>query len=651
MKKFNSFFSIIMLAAFLLPFLANAAESGYNPNVKLKNTVFKNGCLHLAQDLPPSKDGDNPLAEKPKYIIFNNFNPDYFNSAYWNYLKDPQINPEYYDKIVSEPFADATLNKYKMTDFDLAIFPMGDFPISVKTTSGQFYLIQVMKDMIAAGKKVLLIGNTIGSHAFNSISPYRDTVAQNFLKEYFGVNYIYAPNLVSTSSAGTTTWWSFNIRGHLADPVGMSVYKFVNISFNAGNEVWDPLRYPVLFLDCFKTLDEDLYPPVEHFILTNVDPVSDTIVGSRHERGLSRMVFIDIGFESFAGDIPRYTMMQRCMMWLLGNIPPDGPQIRFEPTSISYGNILIGQYFDNTLNIVSTGKANLRITETKWDNNDDNVYKITEGEVKASKPVILKTGEIHPVTIRFTPKENKEYTGWLTIESNAENSSGTPVILEGFGGEGSGAKVELNFADSKLDFGVVTPKTVKIDTVLMIKNAGDIELKIDIMKFTENESQLFSFPQVIQMPILIPPGKVAMVKLRFACGNQDGDYSATIHFETNAKDNPNFDFTLYGKVAENVSVKDNKAASSDGKLELTINPNPASNFALIGYKLNGSAPENIKVILIDNEGRKLLNIADKIFEPGEGTFQLNILPFASGSYYILAEIKGKAVRLPLIIVR
>jgi hypothetical protein len=130
-----------------------------------------------------SQSPTKPLESPPKYILFDNFDVNaqdviplanqtkqpLSEYAYWIYLSDPNYMPDIAPYAIKKPFNDATLAQYNITDFDVAIFPMGDNKLNTRV--GNANVLKVIKDMIAAGKNVLITGRKFLWYAFDPASP------------------------------------------------------------------------------------------------------------------------------------------------------------------------------------------------------------------------------------------------------------------------------------------------------------------------------------------------------------------------------------------------------------------------------------------------------------------------------------------------
>lgn len=584
----------------------------------------------------------NLSAEQPKYILFDNLEKkNLVDSAYWIYLTDPTYMPDIAPYVVREPFNDATLQKYKLTDFDVAIFLLGDNKLNTKV--GNASVLNAIRQMISAGKNCLIIGRNVLFYAFNPQGGDLNPEVQKFLSDTLGIDYL-TRVYVSRQSGNEIQYWSFNIRGAFGDPVGQSIIKWCNIGFQAGQETWWPLAIYLAF-DVFKSKDPVKFPPVDHFIRTNNAVPNDTIVGIRTEWGTARLCFWSIGFEAFAGDIPRGYQLARAMNWLKGNIAPDGAAYDIDPNIIDFGEIPPGKSDTIQVTITSTGKLDLVIEEIDFWENPDDVFEIVSGKI--TKPVTLKRGQKYTFTVKFTPKEKIAYQGSLSIKTNALNNEYFYVEVWGYGGgvESKGPILETNYPENKIDFGKVKKPTSKI-VELVLKNVGDKTLEISEFEIDTSyqDHERFDFAQVLQTPIYIEPNDSFKVKVRFSAATQEERvYYGRIRVVTNAKNNNLLFIELQGEVEGFVSVENDKQTSTNtfawfNEIEKTIK---------LSFDKDFGAP--ISISLTNPFGQVIKSLAT-IPNPAE-QIEIPCEQIPSGAYLIVLHSSKGLFTKPIIIVK
>ncbi|MGB9771627.1 MAG: choice-of-anchor D domain-containing protein [Candidatus Kapaibacteriota bacterium] len=581
------------------------------------------------------------FAEQPKYILFDNLErKNFVDSAYWIYLTDPTFMPEIAPYVVREPFNDLTLQKYNLTDFDVAIFLLGDNKLNTKV--GNASVLNAIRQMIRAGKNCLIIGRNVLYYAFNPQGGDLNPEVQKFLSDTLGIDYL-TRVYVSRQSGNEITYWSFNVRGAFGDPVGQSIIKWCNIGFQAGSETWYPLAIYLAF-DVFKSKDPQKFPPVDHFIRTNNAVPNDTIVGIRTEWGTARLCFWSIGFEAFAGDIPRGYQLARAMNWLKGNIAPDGAAYDIDPNIVDFGEIQPGKSDTIEVTITSTGKLDLKIEEIDFWDNPDSVFEIISGKI--TKPITLKRGQKYSFAVKFTPKDRIAYRGSISIKTNALNNEYYYLDVWGYGGgvEAKGPILETNFPENKIDFGKVKKPTSKI-VELVLKNVGDKTLEISEFQIdtTYKDHERFDFAQVLQTPIYIEPNDSFKVKVRFSAATQEERvYYGRIKVVTNAKSNNNFFIELQGEVEGFVSVNDELSMS------FNVGYNPLEKAIEVVFDDETKIKQG-KILIVNSIGQLIKTYIPDSFLKGK--IKLSCDQISSGTYFIIVHADNGFYVKPIAIIK
>ncbi|MBM2816858.1 MAG: Ig family protein [Ignavibacteria bacterium] len=642
----KSIFFLILLILNSVLLLATEANNSIYPD--LSGYEIKNGYVVIPEPPASSKPLDKPLATI-KYIFFNNFDQNFADDGYYAYLTDQKFCPDFWNKSISVPFSDGTFDKYKITDFDVAIFPMGTLTISLQTTSGNHKLTQKILDMIDSGKKVLLVGENIAFFAFDSRSPINDSVAKDILANKFGIDYIKRCP-VSTVDGNTTTWYGFFIRGHFGDIVGQSMLKFCNQGFISSEGTWWPLRtQPILSFDAFRTKDGSQFFPTENFLRVDGTSITDTLVGIRSEIGKSRLIFSSIGFESYAGDLPRGTLMNRCMSWLAGNIAPDGPVLNVDSPQLSFGSVMLKKSSENSITILNKGKGALKLYRAYLGSEKE--FVITSGEIKKGGTVTLTTNQMHTINLKFTPTAITQYLGTLNLVSNdgGKDTTYTNIDLFGEGGEGGGPRLTTDFSGDTIDFGKLMPPN-KNDINIILHNRGDNDLVISKIDFPKNDQDAFNFPQKMEYPIYLEPQKDYTLKTRFSSRTDYKDYWGIMRIYSNNKGKPETLITLKASVVES-GVDDGTGVSADGLLLLTLSPNPTDNRAMLEYVNSAYIPKNLELFITDGNGIKVTKLSNGTVNPGKYQKEISVENLSSGVYFIVGKMDNSIAKLKFVVVK
>ncbi|MFN3306777.1 MAG: choice-of-anchor D domain-containing protein, partial [Candidatus Kapaibacteriota bacterium] len=373
---------------------------------------------------------------------------------------------------------------------------------------------------------------------------------------------------------------------------------------------------------------------------------NDTIVGIRTEWGTARLCFWSIGFEAFAGDIPRGYQLARAMRWLKGNIAPDGAAYDIDPNIVDFGEVQPGTSDTIRVTITSTGKLDLQIDEIDFWENPDIVFEIVSG--KLTKPLKLTRGQTHSFTVKFTPKDKISYKGSISIKTNALFNEYYYLDVWGYGGgiEAIGPILETNLPENKIDFGKVKKPSSKI-LQLILKNVGDKTLEISEFEIdtTYEDYQRFDFAQVLQVPIYIEPNDSVIIKVRFSAATQEERiYRGRIRVQTNAKNNNLFFIELQGEVEGLVSVEN----TSDDFLEV-VNDALSKNL-LIQFKPRANTYYS-KINFI-NELGQIVFTKDCNLELNQNT--LITVPYSSipsGFYLLQIQTFDQTFAKPLVLIR
>lgn len=127
-------------------------------------------------------------------------------------------------------------------------------------------------------------------------------------------------------------------------------------------------------------------------------------------------------------------------------------QISISPTTLDFGTVKVGNTSTATFTVTNTGAQNLIISS----------ISLPTGYTTSGIPSYIEAGESHTFTITFTPTTGVSYSGTITINSNAINSTNTVSVTgEGFVLKGlffdgindyikipNATPIQLDFADS-----------------------------------------------------------------------------------------------------------------------------------------------------------------------------------------------------------
>ncbi|MGB0015615.1 MAG: choice-of-anchor D domain-containing protein [Candidatus Sulfotelmatobacter sp.] len=197
-------------------------------------------------------------------------------------------------------------------------------------------------------------------------------------------------------------------------------------------------------------------------------------------------------------------------------------ELSFSPTSLHYGDVVVGQ--TRTLPDTVTNHGKSRVTISGMDSSD--------GKFKVSKPklpAVLAAGKSLKVNVTFAPTAK----GWLgahvTVLSNA--SDRTLTLDVGGTGVSTEGKPKLTIAPATLSFGKVGVGSTETLTLGLSATDGGVTISS-----VSSSSSQFAVPGVA-LPLTIPAGHELSLNVTFTPQNS-GKKSATLSFASNAENSP-----------------------------------------------------------------------------------------------------------------
>jgi hypothetical protein len=612
---------------FLLAFLA---VNIYSSESELFNLIRQeNGNLTLQNTSAEIKDTPkSPTAVK--YLLFNNFNldalhPSFAQSAYIDPInQDPDLK-----SLFSFKTWDQTTLAVPITNYEIVVFPLGDIPINAIVNGVS--PISKIRELIAAGKKIILTGRNILTFAFNAQSPMANAEIQKFMTDTLGINFI-GKVAVSTTSGSTTSFKGYVNQGDFKDPIAYGTRIESNIKYKISNSGYEePIAYYVS-VDAFKSKNPDKYSKSYHFNDANGDTLLCT--KTKLANG-AKIVTWTVGYENFSLSAARLSAMQYCVSWLMEGEPTPGPNAEFPYSSIKFGNVPIGTSGEQILSFKNTGSVDLKVTDVYIDWDDDSVYKFVD---LPTLPFYLKNGEAASIRVKFTPKENISYDAIIQVATNSDNSSEKIITVSGSGGTGSGPILITDLQNDKISYGQVVKGNKSIVT-FSIKNDGNVDLDLTKITWARNDSVAFIIDQGSSYPWTIKPGEERVMKIRFVPSAENTIFFGQLDVENNGLGKSPYPIYMEGEGVKFTDVEETTP-------NFEFYPNPAREY--VSIKSNSLSSE-IHIALFDNEGKPVKIEENYISQ--NGIINLNISNLSSGSYYIRLIENGKTEFLPLMIVK
>lgn len=151
---------------------------------------------------------------------------------------------------------------------------------------------------------------------------------------------------------------------------------------------------------------------------------------------------------------------------LVEHPPTTSPEIAVTPSSIDFKNVIVGQKNSQTIQISSTGTANLNITAVSLVGAGFSMGSL-------STPLQLAPGTTKSLTLNFTPTSAKTSAGTVTIASDASN----PILTVAIQGVGQQPAPAWQMIPSSFTFANTNVQTTVSENA-SIKNTGNVSVTI-----------------------------------------------------------------------------------------------------------------------------------------------------------------------------
>ncbi|MCX7930242.1 MAG: hypothetical protein N2663_05925 [Chlorobi bacterium] len=278
--------------------------------------------------------------------------------------------------------------------------------------------------------------------------------------------------------------------------------------------------------------------------------------------------------------------------------------------------------------------------------------------------VLLLTANSPAVPI-FTYDNNQQYIGGIRIEAN-----NTRIVYTTFGLEAiSNATARNQLAQKIMDwltaaiapqpklelvqtssensilFGAVAVGNRKAHT-FKIRNSGNADLVVSEIAMDPADQADYGDVFVITdggtTPATISPGNERAVTIEFRPKKVEDIQAAVFHIRSNGGD---VDLTVLGDGIQSSSVEPTEA--SNGRLSLSVAPNPVWTDATATVAVNGTAPADL--VLLDVRGAEVAQLATAM--TGARTVQLDASTIPNGVYRLVLRSNTERVSVPVIVVK
>ncbi|MFA8301223.1 MAG: choice-of-anchor D domain-containing protein [Hyphomicrobiales bacterium] len=283
----------------------------------------------------------------------------------------------------------------------------------------------------------------------------------------------------------------------------------------------------------------------------------------------------------------------------------DGAIIEFDPVSLDFGDVKVGDSKSLTVKVKNVG------TKSLFPGSAAITAPFESAELQGLG--IIGAGEEQEVTITFTPTEEEEFSQNVTLSTNHINTDiNLPISGNGI------TKSILAFEPASLDFGDVNIGETKT-LVVKVKNTGNASMMI----MSAAISEPFSSTE-IQNLASIPAGGEEEVHITFT-PTEETEYSQDITLSGNfSNQDAKLPISGNGKI---------KSGVNEIAIQADIYPNPAS--------------DNINVVTEKNiNSYKIMNLQGAIIDTktvNSNNINISINNLESGLYIIQLETENTVI--------
>lgn len=713
-------------------------------------------------------------AQEPYYLFFDNFETDYppieledgsttelFDLLYFDAAND---FPQYSKYIKRTGFGPSAFAAKDIDQYDVAVFPMGP-DNGLQTVSGGIKVMDKIREMIAAGKGVLIIGSQIMTLSQD------DSDVSDFIENDLGISNW---GILPVSDGGQPL--PFAKQGLENDPVGTSVITWCNGIFSENDS---PLSEPWRFYAGIEVIAEveegtDFVEKFDYFGYREdpvyIDEDYYTAVKKEFENG-GKVVFFSVGWDIVTKIHNDRTnqFLRNAIDWLIKDLPEPEQAIEAESTLIEFAPTEPGNTDFQQVRVRNSGREDLTITELEIENflTDEGIFELAE---EYEMPITLGPGQATSFNVKFEPEEKRTYEDALLIYSDAVNRPILTVDFQGSGGGEIGFGARISVSSFPVDFGELY---LGEDNTVMIPvlNNGSENLELYDISFERNDEDAFQKLSPLSDPNVIAPGDELEIEVKFFPIVQGDiiekiDFTGIILIQSNANNETQTRVTLKGTLLPNFAGPDaailggitsinfgniygpadttftiqntgdqelmvssiyvdgspnivnnniitvypeatvispqdtaivtisfdppqldppreeyyqaNVVVLSNAKVydeftivvaangvvsvedgyagypevyDFTVMPNPTTDNSRVEFNLNGTNSKQIKLNIIDVTGKVVANIFSGIAYPGQNEYAIPVNRLVSGTYYIVAEVDGKASQLQMVIER
>ncbi len=281
--------------------------------------------------------------------------------------------------------------------------------------------------------------------------------------------------------------------------------------------------------------------------------------------------------------------------------PAPAPAIQVNPTSINFGNDVVGISLSQALIIKNTGTATLTITQVTATGSAFSVSGFL-------LPLNVNAGQQTTITVAFLPTVIGSASGNISIVSNAPTS---PTSV-GLSGTGIAATFTLSISPTSLSFGNVTTGTSSATQNVTITNTGNSNVAISQINLIGAGYSMTGGGA----PVTLSPAQNLILTVQFS-PTSAGTVSGTISIVSNATGSP-----------ATVSLSGTGVSPVQHSVALTWN---ASTSTVSGYNVYRSTVSGSGYTKINSSLVAVLTYSDSTVQSGTTYFYVTTAVDSSGN--------------------
>jgi hypothetical protein len=287
--------------------------------------------------------------------------------------------------------------------------------------------------------------------------------------------------------------------------------------------------------------------------------------------------------------------------------PAPAPAIQVSPTSINFGNGVVGTNLSQVLIIKNTGTAALTVSQVTATGSAFSVSGF-------SLPLNVSAGQQTTITVAFLPTVVGSATGNISIVSNAPTS---PTSV-GLSAAGIAATLTLGISPTSLSFGNATTGTFSAAQNVTITNTGNSNVWISQITLSGAGYTMTGG----SAPVTLTPSQNIALSVQFS-PNVAGTVNGNISIASNASGSP-----------ATVSLTGTGVAPVQHSVALTWN---ASTSTVAGYNVYRSTVSGGPYAKINSSLVAALNYTDSTVQSGTTYYYVTTAVDSSGSESVFSN--------------